>query len=297
MRFGARVARIAVDSGLTCPNRDGTLSSRGCIFCDARGSGSGEASNGLDLGGQITRGMERSRRRAEKFIIYFQSFTNTYAPLARLRSMWAEALDFPDVVGLAVGTRPDCLGEDVLDLLAQYARDREVWLELGLQSASDRTLKLINRRHTAGDFARSARLARARGLKVLAHVIVGLPGEGEAEILATARFIDGLEVDGVKIHSLYVVEETELADLYSRGEYKCLTREEFVHQTVLFLENIGPRVVVHRLTGDPDLRTLVAPDWCLNKQLTLNLIRKRMDELDTWQGRCCGAPRPGRVDR
>ena len=290
-RFGVRVAKIALDAGFTCPNRDGSLSAEGCLFCDAKGSGSGAARRGLTLREQIETGLARSRGRAEKFIAYFQAFTNTYAPVSQLESVWDLALAFEDVVGLAVGTRPDCLPDDVLDLLAEYARTKEVWLELGLQSASDRTLELINRGHSAADFARASERAKERGLKVLAHVILGLPGEGEVETLATSRFISDLELDGVKIHSLYVSAGTGLAEMYTRGDYICLSQEEFVRLTVLFLENIPPEMVVHRLTGDPDPDTLLAPDWCRDKQRTLNLIKVRMEELDTWQGRGLGAPR------
>ena len=279
------MAKISLDAGLTCPNRDGRLSTRGCLFCDQRGSGTGAAAGGLSLADQVRRGAARAGGRGRRFIAYFQSYTNTYAPLEQLKDNWDQALDHPDVVGLSVGTRPDCLPDEVLDLLAGYLPQKEVWLELGLQSAVDQTLTLINRGHTARDFALAAERARARGLKVLAHVIIGLPGEGRQEVLTTARFISGLNLDGVKIHSLYVTENTGMAELLARGEYQCLTREEYVGLAILFLENIPPEMVIHRLTGDPDPATLKAPDWCLDKNQTLNLIRKQMDELDTWQGR------------
>lgn len=286
------MAKVSLDAGLTCPNRDGTLSGQGCLFCEADGSGTGAARRGLSLEAQIETGLYKSSSRADRFIAYFQAFTNTYAPAVELKRMWDLALSYEPMIGLAVGTRPDCLSDDVLDLLAGYAETREVWLELGLQSASDVTLTLINRGHTVDDFTRGARRAKARGLKVLAHVILGLPGEGQPETLATARFITALNLDGVKIHSLYISEVTGLARMYHQGEYQPLTREAFVRLAVLFLENLSPGMVVHRLTGDPNPNTLIAPRWCLEKQATLEMIRRRLESLDTWQGRGLGAPRP-----
>ncbi|MBU2547505.1 MAG: TIGR01212 family radical SAM protein, partial [Proteobacteria bacterium] len=274
-RFGLRVAKIALDAGLTCPNRDGALSRSGCLFCDALGSGSGGAAEGLSVREQLEAALSRSRRRADRFIAYFQAFTNTYAPVDRLESLWTQALAHEDVVGLAVGTRPDCLPDEVIDLLASLARDREVWLELGLQSASERTLERINRGHTVSDFARAVRRTRGRGFKVLAHVIIGLPGEGPEDTLETARFVNDLGLDGIKIHSLYVSQDTGLAFMYERGDYDCLSREAFVEQTVDFLERIDPRMVVHRLTGDPRPESLLAPAWTLDKSGTLEMIRQR----------------------
>jgi hypothetical protein len=201
-------------------------------------------------------------------------------------------MDHPQIVGLSIGTRPDCLPDDVLSLLETHAVRKEVWLELGLQSASDKTLRIINRGHSAADFARAVKKARKKQMKVLAHVILGLPGEKEADILNTAEFISELGVDGVKIHSLYISRDTALARMFERGEYVCTPLEEFVRLAVHFLEIIPPDMVIHRLTGDPHPETLVAPEWSLNKQQTLNLIRKRLKDLDTWQGARQGAPRP-----
>ena len=291
-RYGRLAAKISLDAGLSCPNRDGTLGRRGCLFCGAGGSGSGASGRGLDLRAQIEGGLERAGRRADRFILYFQSYTNTYAPLDRLRAMWDLALDYNRVVGLAVGTRPDCVPDDVLDLLASYAESKEVWLELGLQSATDRTLALIERGHTVDDFARAARRAAERNLLVVAHVIIGLPGEGPAEDLATARLLTELDVFGVKIHSLYVSAGAGLAELTARGGYDFMTQEEFAARAAAFLEHIPPGMVVHRLTGDPDPRTLVGPRWSLEKSKTIGLIRKRLEDLDAWQGRALGAARP-----
>jgi radical SAM protein (TIGR01212 family) len=284
-KLGFKVAKISLDAGLTCPNRDGTLSLGGCIFCDGKGSGSGAGQAGLSLVEQLETGLDRMKGRADKFMAYFQSYTNTYAPPEKLKRMWDQALAPDEIIGLAVGTRPDCLPDDVLDILEAYARDYEIWLELGLQSASDRTLALINRGHTADDFSRAVARARGRGIKILAHVILGLPGEGKKEVAATAKFLANLEISGVKIHSLYVPGSTELEVMYQRGDFKCLDQDEFVDLAVNFLELIPKEVVIHRLTGDPDPKTLVAPEWSLNKHRTISLIRNRMSDLNTWQGR------------
>ena len=205
-RFGERVQKITLDAGLTCPNRDGRVGAGGCLYCNARGSGTGAWGRGQSIPAQMEAGIARLSRRygAARFIAYFQSFSNTYAPLARLRELYEAALASPQVVGLSIGTRPDCLGDDVLDLLAGYARDRLVWLELGLQSAHDATLARLNRGHDAACFSEAAARAAARGLAVVAHVILGLPGEGPREMAATARYLARLPVHGVKIHLLYV---------------------------------------------------------------------------------------------
>ena len=241
---------------------------------------------------QMAGGLRRAGRRADYFIAYFQSYTNTYAPVETLKHLWEDAIAFPKVVGLSVGTRPDCLSEKVLDLLAKLNDRVEVWLELGLQSSSDRTLALLNRGHDSAVFARSALKAKERGLKVLAHVILGLPGETRRHETATADFLVNLGLDGVKIHSLYISRGTGLEEIYNQGDFICQTREEFAESAAGFLEVLRPEMVIHRLTGDPDPGTLVAPDWASTKQKTLELIRRILEEKDSWQGKGLGAPRP-----
>lgn len=285
-RFGQRVQKIALDAGLTCPNRDGRVSTGGCLYCNARGSGTGAWGRGESIPAQIESGMARLYRRygAGRFIAYFQSFSNTYAPLATLRELYEAALAAPQVVGLAVGTRPDCLEDEVLDLLAGYARDRLVWLELGLQSAHDATLARLNRGHDAACFGEAAVRAAARGLAVVAHVILGLPGEGHREMTATAEFLTRLPVAGVKIHLLYVVQGSGLARLHEQGEYVCLTEDQYVGAVVDFIERLPPRLVIHRLTGDPHARELVAPAWCLDKPRVMKRIREEFTRRGSRQG-------------
>lgn len=285
-RFGQRVQKITLDAGLTCPNRDGRVSTGGCLYCNARGSGTGAWGRGESIPAQLGAGMARLSRRygAARFIAYFQSFSNTYAPLATLRALYEAALTPPRVVGLAVGTRPDCLDDDVLDLLAGYARDRLVWLEIGLQSAHDATLARLNRGHDAACFRQAVLRAAARGLAVVAHVILGLPGEGPREMAATAEFLARLPVAGVKIHLLYVVQGSGLARLHEQGEYVCLTADQYVSAVADFIERLPPRLVIHRLTGDPHPEELVAPAWCLDKPRVMKLIREEFARRGSRQG-------------
>jgi radical SAM protein (TIGR01212 family) len=234
----------------------------------------------------VEEGINRLSRRygAERFIAYFQSFSNTYAPLEQLQALYQEALSFAPVVGLSVGTRPDCLGEAVLDLLAEINRERLVWLELGLQSAHDATLARINRGHDVACFTQAVEQAAARGLEVVAHVILGLPGEGPAEMAATTAYLARLPIQGVKIHLLYVIRGSGLAALYEAGEYQCLTETEFVARAVDFIELLPPRIIIHRLTGDPHPEEFLAPDWCLNKSRVLKLIREEFARRGSRQG-------------
>jgi radical SAM protein (TIGR01212 family) len=230
----------------------------------------------------------RERYQASQFIAYFQSFSNTYAPVERLRALYDEALAFPEVVGLSLGTRPDCLGEEVLELLADYAAGSLLWLELGLQSAHDRTLAALNRGHDVACFTKAVEQAAARGLEVVAHVILGLPGEGPGEMAATAAYLARLPLQGVKIHLLYVVRGSALARLYQEGAYTCLSEEEYIRLVVDFVELLPPHLVIHRLTGDPHRGELLAPDWCLNKSGVLAHIWEEFARRGSRQGsRAC----------
>jgi radical SAM protein (TIGR01212 family) len=287
--FGCRVQKITVDAGLTCPNRDGTISTGGCIYCNARGSGSGAHARGLSITAQLNSGKWALARRyqARKFIAYFQSFSNTYAPFHRLKALFDEALAVEDVVGLAIGTRPDCVSEPVLDLLQEYARSRLIWIEYGLQSARDRTLAFINRGHDVACFLKAVKDTRNRGIKICAHVILGLPHETRDDMLFTAHTLADAGIDGVKLHLLYVVQDTRLEALFRAGAFRCLDRGEYVELVVDVLERLPPQVVIQRLTGDPHPAELVAPRWCLDKAGTLIDIRAALERRNTWQGRLC----------
>ena len=285
-RFGCRVQKITIDAGLTCPNRDGAVGRGGCIYCNYRGSGTG-AFKHASITEQILSAKEFLRRRykAKKFIAYFQSFSNTYAPVEKLRSLYEEALAVEDIAGLAVGTRPDCAGDDVIDLLAEMNERTYVNVEYGLQSIHDRTLELINRGHTVKTFRDAVSLTRKRGLDITAHVIIGLPGEDREDMLATARALGEMDVQGVKIHLLYVIRGTRLHQMYESGSYRCLNRDEYIDIVCDFLALLPPEMVIHRLTGDPHRDELVAPLWALEKGKNLMAIRNTMQERDIRQGK------------
>jgi radical SAM protein (TIGR01212 family) len=285
--FGCRVQKISLDAGLTCPNRDGTYSDQGCIYCNSRGSGTGAFREGLTITEQLSKGKIALARRykAQKFIAYFQSFSNTYAPLNTLRRLYQEALAVKDVVGLSIGTRPDCVDEPILTLLKELSETRLIWVEYGLQSARNETLTLINRGHDLTCFKNAVSATQSRGIRICAHVILGLPLETKADMLRTAQFLADLKIDGIKIHLLYVVKGTRLEQLYRQGEYKCLEQEEYVELVCEFLEYLPGNMVIQRLTGDPHPEELVAPEWSLKKNETLALIRTKLEAKDTWQGR------------
>ncbi len=287
-QFGERVQRISLDAGLGCPNRDGTVSTGGCIFCDGRGSGTGALTeNRTPISQQIekAKGFIRKRYNSRKFIAYFQSFSNTYAPVPHLKQLYDEALGHSDMVGLSIGTRPDCVNKEMIKMISAYRKNHLVWMEYGLQSAHDQTLSAINRGHFVACFERAVRLSREFGLNVCAHVILGLPGENRSMILETARFLADLPVQGVKIHSLYVIRGTPLAEQYQRGEYRPLKRDEYAGLVVDVLERLHPDMVIQRLTGDPGKSDLLAPDWTLRKMENLKCIQDILERRETWQGR------------
>jgi radical SAM protein (TIGR01212 family) len=285
--FGCRVQKITIDAGFSCPNRDGSISRGGCIYCNENGSGTGAFRRGLSISDQLVDAKERlfKRYRAKKFIAYFQSFTNTYAPVEILRKVYEEALAVEDIVGLSIGTRPDCVDEPVLNLLQEYAGRRLVWIEYGLQSAHDETLIAIHRGHDAACFRRAVRATQNRGINICAHVILGLPGEDRSHILKTAEFIAQLGIDGIKLHLLYIIRGTSMEKLYRAGRYQCLSQDAYVDLVCDFLERIPKGVVIQRLTGDPHPHELVAPQWSLRKAETLARIKKSLEDRNTWQGR------------
>ncbi len=284
--FGCRVQKITVDAGLSCPNRDGTLSTGGCIYCNERGSGTGAHQKGLSIIRQLETAKKRLEKRykAKKFLAYFQSYSNTYAPLPKLRFLYEQALSVKDIVGLSIGTRPDCVNEDVLSLLSGYARDHLIWIEYGLQSANDKTLEYINRGHDFQCFKNAVLATQNRNIKICAHVIIGLPGETDEDLDKTARAISDLPIDGVKLHLLYVIKNTLLEKMLRQGRYACLTRREYVGRVCNFLEKIPESVIIHRLTGDPHPHELIAPQWSLKKRPTLNLIDETLEKRNSRQG-------------
>ena len=285
--YGCRVHKVTIDAGLTCPNRDGTLSSGGCIYCNAKGSGTGAHLQGMTITHQIERSKVRIARRykTDKLMAYFQSFTNTYAPVEHLKALYEEALAIREVVGLAVGTRPDCISADVLDLLESYSQRYLIWIEYGLQSAHDRSLAQINRGHDFASFEKAVAATRNRNINICAHVILGLPGESRKDMLETADAVAAMGIDGIKLHLLYVVRGTVLAHMYRKGSYRCLGQDEYVQLVCDFIERLPDTMIIQRLTGDPHPRELVAPTWSLKKRETLDMIHKRFADTHTWQGK------------
>lgn len=284
--FGQRIHKITVDAGFTCPNRDGSISAGGCIYCNDKGSGNGFYARGISITHQLEHAKVYiiKRYKATKFLAYFQAYTNTYAPLSKLKSIYDEALAVQDIIGLSIGTRPDCVPDNVLDLFGTYARTHMVWMEYGLQSAHDRTLKRINRGHDRACFVDAVARSRKRGLKVCAHVILGLPGESQAEMLATADFLAELKLDGVKLHLLYVIKDTPLARMYQTGEYNCLTMHEYAETVGLFLARLPENTVIQRLTADPHPAELVAPEWAMQKKAIRQTIDTFMFQENLIQG-------------
>jgi hypothetical protein len=285
-RHGERVHKIALDAGLTCPNRDGSKGVGGCTFCNNE-SFSPNGRKPPTLHEQLDSGRRAiSRRtRATKFIAYFQAYTNTYAKVEQLRAMYEEALAEPDVIGLSVGTRPDCVPPEVLDLLAEYrGRGLEVVLELGLQSAFDETLQRVNRGHGLAEYLSTASAARRRGIPVCTHLIVGLPGETEEHCHASLDTVLEHGVDGLKLHPLHVVKHTLLAQEWRRGEYLPLTRDDYIRIAADLVERTPEDVVFHRVTGTSPRDILLAPDWCSQKWGVLNGIEHELRRRDTRQG-------------
>ena len=293
--FGERVQKIAVDAGLTCPNRNGTLSDQGCIYCNAKGSGTGAFARGMGIREQIEAGKlpMMKKYKARKFLAYFQSFTNTYTSVENMREMYDAAFSCEGVVGMAVGTRPDCVDEHKLDLIGSYAQTYLVWLEYGLQSVHDATLALINRGHTLKDFENAVAMTRGRGIRICAHVILGLPGETRDMMLDTARYLAGAGIDGVKIHLLYVIKGTPLDRLFLAGAYQPMTQPEYVETVCDFLELLPEQMVVQRITGDPHGSELRAPAWAGRYRETFNLIQQTLARRDTFQGKKYQPENPG----
>lgn len=284
--FGRKTAKISLNGGFTCPNRDGTLATGGCIFCSAGGSGDFAESPALSIAEQIRTGKAQTAKKWEDpaYIAYFQAFTNTYAPAERLREKYTQALAQPGIQGLSIATRPDCLGEEVLALLEELSQKTHLWIELGLQTAKEETAKLIRRGYPKETFVAAVRELHRRNIPVVAHVILGLPGETETDVLSTIDFLNSLPVSGVKLHLLHILEGTELAQWYRKGLVVPLTQEEYIHLVCRCISRLRPDIIIHRLTGDGDRNSLLAPAWSLNKRNVLNEIHRRLRAEGITQG-------------
>lgn len=285
-KFGCKVYKLQIDAGFTCPNRDGTLSTGGCTYCDGRGSHLRQKGPLPSVAEQIKQSKEyyKKHRKAGKFIAYFQTFTNTYGQYKNLKALYDEALAQDDVTGLAIGTRPDCIPDEVIDLFEEYANNYHVWVEYGLQSIHEKTLKSINRGHGPEAFLDAVRRTAGRNINICTHIIVGLPGETYEEILETARVVAGLPINGIKIHLLLALRGTVVGDLYEKGEIKMMDKEEYVGTVCDILEILPPEVTIQRLTADGYRDIYLAPQWGINKMDVLNSIDRELEKRDSYQG-------------
>lgn len=287
-RFGGRVQKVSLDAGFTCPNVDGTVAKGGCTFCDNRSFSPSRRLPRAGIHGQIDQSIVRMRKRyknCRQYLAYFQPATNTYAPVEKLRPLYEEALTHPEVVGLAIGTRSDCVPTEVLDLLEEIAAQNYLSVEYGMQTMHNRTLDWMNRGEHHDSFLDAVERSRGRGFEICAHAILGLPGECHDDMLATARELARVNIDAVKIHNLYCVKNTKLADQVEAGEVELIGRDEYVQAVVDFLELLPPTMVVERISGDAPPDYFVGPDWCLDKPAVKRAIESELEWRDTWQGK------------
>lgn len=282
-KFGERTLKICIDGGFTCPNRDGKCGKNGCIFCGEKGSG--EHLQPFPIGKQIKRYFESYKSaRANKFIVYFQNFTNTYDSVENLKNKYNQALIDDRIVGLEIATRPDCINEDVAKLISSYSNKYYVCVELGLQTANDETAKFINRGYNSSEFTKAVSILRKYNIDIVCHVMVGLPGEIKEDLKNTIDFINIHDIQGIKIHSTYVIKDTKLCDLYIKGDYIPISLQEYLDSLVFMITHISPNIIIHRISGDAPKDLLVAPEWNLHKKLVLNGLDKLLKEKNLYQG-------------
>ena len=286
-RFGEKLYKLTLNGGCTCPNRDGTLGTRGCIFCSEGGSGEFAASPQLSIQEQIEDGKRRlaGKRPVKKYIAYFQAYTNTYASVEHLRRVFTEAISCPEIAVLSIATRPDCLGEEVLELLEELNRRKPVWVELGLQTIHEKTASFIRRGYPLPVFDRAVKELEARGIEIIVHTILGLPGETADMMLDTVRYVNSTPAAGIKLQLLHILKHTDLADYYQHTGFHILTMNEYVDLVIRCLEVCRPDLVIHRLTGDGPKDLLIAPEWSQAKRQVLNTIQKELKRRNTFQGR------------
>ena len=291
-KFGEKTLKICVDGGFTCPNRDGTCGTGGCIFCSEKGSGELIKNNTEKISRQVEEYLNSYRaKRANKFIVYFQNFSNTYDTLENLKKKYDSALIDNRIVGISIATRPDCINEEIAKLIKSYSDRYYVCVELGLQTASNEIGKIINRGYTTEKFVEAVKLLNKYEIDVVTHIMCGLPGEERdgknvpKQIKETANLINSLDIQGVKIHSTYVVKNTNLAEMYENGEYIPLTLEEYFEDLTYIITHVNPNVIVHRICADAPKDILIAPDWNAHKKWVMNGLEKIMEENDLWQGK------------
>ena len=285
--FGGKVYRLSLNGGMTCPNRDGSLSYGGCTFCSEGGSGDFAANYQVSISAQIAEAKTRIQQKTNcnKFIAYFQAYTNTYAPISHLRRIYTEAILESDVVALSIGTRCDCLSNEVLDLLEELSKRKPIWIELGLQTIHNTTHQVLNTHTTVEQFHTAVAKLHAHGIPIIAHVILGLPNETKEMMKETIYHLAKLPVSGIKLQLLHVLKGTSLADSYEKEPFSLFELEEYCDFIVDCIESLPPDMVIHRITGDGPRKLLIAPLWSTDKKRVLNTIEKRFKERDTWQGK------------
>jgi radical SAM protein (TIGR01212 family) len=285
-KFSDKVFKIALDGGFSCPNRDGTISSGGCLFCSERGSGDFAGNKEFSITKQFEdiKDMMSKKWKSGKYIAYFQAYTNTYATIEVLRKKYEEAVSQEGIVALAIATRPDCLGEDVLDLIEEYSHKVYTWVELGLQTCSDESAKVINRGYKLSTFEEALKQLNKRNIDVVVHTIFGLPGESKEDMLKTIDYVAHKDIKGIKMHLLHLLENTPMTKLYEEEKLKFMGQEEYIDIICKSITMLPPNMVVHRLTGDAPRELLIGPMWSLKKWEVLNGIDNRLKELDLHQG-------------
>lgn len=286
-KFGEKVFKISLDAGFSCPNRDGTISRGGCIFCSERGSGDFAGNRNFSITHQFNdiKDMMMKKWKSGKYIAYFQAYTNTYAPIEVLREKYSEAIEQEGVVALAIATRPDCLSKEVLDLLEEFNQKVYVWVELGLQTSKESTAKLINRGYELPVFERAVKDLRERGIDVVVHTILGLPQEEKDDMIETIRYLSSKDIQGIKIHLLHLMKDTLMVRLYENGQINFMSQEDYVELIGKAISLLPPEVVVHRITGDAPRDLLIEPQWSLKKWEVLNAIDKYLEDNDIYQGK------------
>lgn len=285
-QFHEKVYKVSLDGGMTCPNRDGTLGTKGCIFCSAGGSGEFAGDRRLSITKQIDReiALVRTKRHVNHFIAYFQAYTNTYAPVEYLRKIFTEAIMHPDVVALSIGTRPDCLPPDVLKLLSELQQEKPIWVELGLQTIHDNTALYIRRGYKLPCFVHAVRELSSRDIPVIVHLILGLPGETKEDVLASIDYLNTLPISGIKLQLLHVLKGTDLAQEYAAGKFQLLSESAYEDLLIACVSRLRPDIVIHRLTGDGPKDLLIAPLWSSAKRRVLNHLHHRMALENITQG-------------
>lgn len=285
--FGEKLYKIALNGGMTCPNRDGTLGSRGCIFCSAGGSGDFAGDVTLSITEQIERGksLVENKHTGSSYIAYFQAYTNTYAPLSHLQKIFTEAIEHPDIRVLSIATRPDCLDSEIIGLLSELNKRKPVWVELGLQTIHESTSRFIRKGYELPVFETALSSLRDAGIEVIVHTILGLPGEDQEMVLETMHYLNRMDIQGVKLQLLHVLEHTDLADYYRTQSFYVLSMEEYFSLLGSCISHLRQDIVIHRITGDGPKHLLIAPVWSTNKRQVLNQIQAYFKQHDIWQGK------------